>query len=125
MDTTKKGWLSEYLKFRNKNKSAIYSEKLKLSAKDFFDKEKFMYKYFQPTGLMYGYPTDIPGVNDDLFKEEWTQSSRMKIILLESMLDCGLLHNDQAVSDEASLDQLTDELIVKIGEYYHQFYFCC
>ena len=54
MDPGSKGWLKEYLEFRQELLQELVSEGRKSSHPD-----HSLYRIIQPTGLMYGQPVDI------------------------------------------------------------------
>lgn len=80
MNPTKKGWFESYVLFRTDKLVEDYVE-----ASGLHDREKVIYKWMQPSGLMYGHPVNIPFFDTDQAKK-YENSDRTKLILAESFL---------------------------------------
>jgi len=82
MDLTEKGWLQKYIEYRKEIAAPIMGEK--------GDMEKLIYKTFQPTGIMYGHPLNLPDfITLDL--GDWPVKERTKLIFTEAIISSGII----------------------------------
>lgn len=107
MDPSKPGWLKDYLEYR----------------KDYPLKEVYhgrhpdesLYRLIQPTGIMYGQPINAIE-HPDMYN--WSPQSRMKVLLVESLLTSSFLFRQKEVIDLKN----TEAIIIKIGDFYNDVY---
>jgi hypothetical protein len=81
MKPDEKGWLKEYLEFRQDLLKDLTADRRGAS-------EQSLYRVIQPTGLMYGQAVvalEHPDSN------QWSEKDRMKILLAESLISSSLL----------------------------------
>ncbi len=117
MNPGNKGWLKKYFEFRN-DVSQLKEYKTQIAeSTDRLAREKQMYSIVQPTGLMYGYPLKLP-VSTHPMMGEWTNKNTMKMILAESLLNCGLVFNNNNFRTEQELDEILKDIGFDISVYY-------
>jgi hypothetical protein len=115
MNPNEKGWLKEYLEFREKL--------LRDGSLDFVHKsshpEHSLYRIVQPTGLMYGqtmstitYPVE----------EHWDEKDKMKILLAESLISSSLLFHDKSVNTPEEISGVILKTLENIGNFYNNIF---
>lgn len=127
MNLQEKGWIRRYLHIRNQY--ALQKEFERLSTPETSPKnpEAFLYQLLQPTGVLYGYPTEFPLQNKSLIRalriESLNQRDKTKIILLESFLHSALT-SPRYQNMESAIDvaDATLEATHLIGKYYKSVY---
>lgn len=112
MDPRSKGWLGEYLQFRQGLFQDITSEGHKSAHPDFS-----LYRIMQPTGLMYGQPV-TPFEHAD--SASWTVKDRLKILLAESLISSSLLFHEQPVKTPEEISALLMKTVDSINTFYKQ-----
>ena len=84
MDLTEKGWLQKYIEYRTGIDAPGFDS--------YDDYEKLIYKTFQPTGIMYGHPLNMPDfIVLDL--NDWPVKERTKLIFTEAIISSGIIVN--------------------------------
>jgi hypothetical protein len=111
MDPGSKGWLKEYLEFRQELLQGLTSEGRKSSHPD-----HSLYKILQPTGLMYGKPVHTFDHPDS---RQWDERDRMKILLAESLISSSLLFHDKPVSNPDEMSEITMKTLESITNFYN------
>ena len=111
MDPGSKGWLKEYLEFRQELLQELVSEGRKSSHPD-----HSLYRIIQPTGLMYGQPVDIFDHPDS---SEWDSKDRMKILLAESLISSSLLFHDKPVKNPDEMSVVAMKTLDSITNFYN------
>ncbi|MCF6353080.1 MAG: LETM1 domain-containing protein [Cyclobacteriaceae bacterium] len=108
MDLSEKGWFSELLK----NKQPETAKKVK-------DKNEYVYKSIQPSGLMYGHPI-LPKeyVNEDFLGLE--SSEKLKIVLLDGFIKTAVFPSDAVVPTNP--DEYVSFIAKVIVEFYEDAY---
>ena len=82
MDLTEKGWLEKYFQIRKEIEAPVFDYNQ--------DYERFIYKIFQPTGLLYGHPLNLPDfISLDL--TDWPVKERVKLIFTEAIMSSGII----------------------------------
>ena len=127
MDFQKKGWLRTYIQTRNHY--ALHREydrvtALKTSAEL---PEQLLYELIQPTGLLYGYPTQLPYAYKSLLRAVKTDQlpvqDKNKIILLESLLYSALTSERyQQLESEVDVADAFLEAAFRVGTFYKSVY---
>jgi hypothetical protein len=110
-----KGWLKNYLEFRETLLRELTSE----SGKRASHPEHSLYRIIQPTGLMYGQSVadiDIPE------HEHWDEKDRMKVLLAESLISSSLLFHDKPVNNAEELSAIVLKTLESIGNFYNNIY---
>ncbi|HEY5823914.1 MAG TPA: hypothetical protein VIT44_06110, partial [Cyclobacteriaceae bacterium] len=106
-----KGWLKEYLEFRQDLMKDLVLEGKKAS-----HPEHSLYRVLQPSGLMYGQTVDT--LNHPNSKD-WDEKDRMKILLAESLISSSLLFYDKPIKNADELSQVTMKTLESIGNFYN------
>ncbi len=110
MNPRSKGWLKDYLSFREKLLLEITAGGHESAHPDFS-----LYQILQPTGLMYGQP-----VTPLEFSEAatWSTKDRLKILLAESLISSSLLFQDVSVKQSGQLSAVLTTTLEQINKYY-------
>ncbi len=114
MNPSSKGWLKEYLEFRQELLQELTAEGRKSSHPD-----HSLYRVIQPTGIMYGQPVNIfehPNSND------WDEKDRMKILLAESLISSSLLFHDKPVKNPDEMSAVTVKTLESITNFYNHIF---
>ncbi len=108
MDLSEKGWFSELLK----NKQPATEKKVE-------DKNEYIYKSIQPSGLMYGHPI-LPKeyVSEDFLGLE--SSEKLKIVLLDGFVKTAIFPSDSVVPTNP--DEYVNFMSKVIVEFYENAY---
>src|SRR6478736_10526780 len=106
-----KGWLKEYLEFRQELMKDLVMEGKKAS-----HPEHSLYRVLQPSGLMYGRSVDTL---DHPNSRDWDEKDRMKILLAESLISSSLLFYDKPIKNADELSQVTMKTLESIGNFYN------
>lgn len=109
-----KGWLKEYLEFRQDLLKDLSSNGKRAS-----HPEHSLYQVLQPTGLMYGQSIDLLNHPDS---NEWSQKDRMKVLLAESLISSSLLFYDRPVKTADELSEVTMKTLENIGNFYNNIF---
>lgn len=127
MDFQKKGWLRNYIQTRNHY--ALHREYERVTALKASTElpEKLLYDLIQPTGLLYGYPTQLPYAYKSLLRAVKTDQlpvqDKNKIILLESLLYSALTSDRyQELESEIDVADAFLEAAFRVGTYYKSVY---
>lgn len=112
MNPRAKGWLKEYLQFRQQLFLDLSSQGIRAAHPDFS-----LYKILQPTGLMYGQP-----VTPFEFSEaaSWSTRERLKVLLAESLISSSLIFYDRRVTESPELSSTLMKTIEDINHFYQQ-----
>ncbi len=111
MNPGEKGWLKEYLDFREGLLKDISSESKRAS-----HPEHSLYRIIQPRGLMYGQPI---GTRDLPNSDSWDEKDRMKILLAESLISCSLLFHNGPINTPEELSKVMMKALENIGGFYN------
>ncbi len=111
IDPGSKGWLKEYLEFRQELLQGLTSGGRKSSHPD-----HSLYKIIQPTGLMYGKPIHAFEHPDS---RQWDEKDRMKILLAESLISSSLLFHDKPVRNPDDMSVITMKTLESITNFYN------
>jgi hypothetical protein len=115
MDPNQKGWLKEYLEFRE--------GLLKDLTQDTYQKgshpEQSLYRIVQPTGLMYGH--SVGGINHPA-QDTWDEKDKMKILLAESLISSSLLFYDKPVNSPEEISKVIVKTLENIGNFYNNIF---
>ena len=110
MNPHSKGWLGEYLQFRQGLFQDITSEGLSSAHPDYS-----LYRVLQPTGLMYGQPV-TPFEHKDA--ANWNTKDRLKILLAESLISSSLLFHDRSLKNPEEISALLMQTVERINNFY-------
>ena len=127
MDFQKKGWLKQYIQTRNHH--ALHREFTRITAIKASNEhpEQLLYELIQPTGLLYGYPTQLPyeykGLLRAVDNDKLPVQDKNKIILLESLLYSALTSERyQQLETEVDVADAFLEAAHRVGTYYKSMY---
>lgn len=111
MKPGEKGWLKEYLEFRQDLLKDLTAESKKAT-----HPEHSLYRVIQPMGLMYG---QTVGGLDHPNSSEWDEKDRMKILLAESLISSSLLFYDKQIKNPDELSSVIFKTVESIGNFYN------
>jgi len=111
MKPAEKGWLKEYIDFRQELLKNLVTESRKAS-----HPEHSLYRVIQPMGLMYGQSVNLI---DHPQSEQWDESDRMKILLAESLISSSLLFHDKQIKSADELSAVVLKTVESIGNFYN------
>jgi hypothetical protein len=111
MKPAEKGWLKEYLEFRQELLKNLVAESRKAS-----HPEHSLYRVIQPMGLMYGQSVSLL---DHPQSDQWDERDRMKILLAESLISSSLLFHDKQVKTPDELSEVILKTVESIGNFYN------
>ncbi|MFP4093818.1 MAG: TerB family tellurite resistance protein [Cyclobacteriaceae bacterium] len=127
MNFTEKGWLRRYLQLRNHYTLQMeYNRLMSLPDSEALP-ETILYGLLQPTGLLYGHPTNVPIVYRSLLRslrtENLTPRETLKVILTESLLNSGLFSPRYAkINQRVDVADALLESATSIGKFYQSIY---
>lgn len=113
MKPDEKGWLKDYLEFRQDLLKDLTLKKRGSHP------EHSLYSIIQPTGLMYGQNV---GHLEHPQAENWSEKDKMKILLAESLISSSLLFYDKPVKTPEELSQVFLKTIDNIGNFYNNIF---
>jgi hypothetical protein len=111
MKPDEKGWLKEYLEFRQDLLKELTVESKKAS-----HPEQSLYRVIQPMGLMYG---QAVASLEHPSSSEWNEKDRMKILLAESLVSSSLLFSDKQIKTSAEFSEIIVKTLGSIGNFYN------
>ena len=114
MKPNEKGWLKEYLEFRQELLKDLTSDNERKSSHP----EHSLYRIIQPTGLMYGHAGDLDMPN----LENWNEKDKMKILLAESLISSSLLFYDKPVNTPDEISKVIMKTLESIGNFYNNIF---
>ncbi|HNR74554.1 MAG: DnaJ-like protein DjlA [Bacteroidetes bacterium OLB12] len=114
MNPGEKGWLKEYLEFRQGLLKDLTGE-----AKIAHHPEQSLYRVIQPTGIMYGQPVGVSGLPDST---RWDEKDRMKILLAESLISSALLFHSKSIQSPEELSKVILKTLESIGNFYNNIF---
>jgi hypothetical protein len=115
MNPNEKGWLKEYLEFRQELLKDLTHE----SARKDSHPEHSLYRIVQPTGLMYGHT--VGSVNHPS-QNAWDEKDKMKILLAESLISSSLLFYDKPVNSPEDISKVIVKTLENIGNFYNNIF---
>ncbi|MFT5820158.1 MAG: hypothetical protein ACI8ZM_001392 [Crocinitomix sp.] len=99
MNPSKPGWIRKYFSLLDN-----YSESLNKYSGALLSTDELFYGFLQPTGIMYGFPTSLLFLNDDIM-EDLSSEEAFKILLLE-----GLILTDHLKKGKFDIESLEESL---------------
>jgi len=111
MKPAEKGWLKEYLEFRQDLLKNLAAEGKKAS-----HPEHSLYRVIQPMGLMYGQSVNLI---EHPQSGQWDERDRMKILLAESLVSSSLLFHDKQIKNADELSSIILKTVENIGNFYN------
>lgn len=114
MKPGEKGWLKEYLEFRQDLLKGRTNGKRKAS-----HPEHSLYQIIQPTGLMYGQSVEAIDHPD---AKRWSEKERMKILLAESLISSALLFHEKQILSDEELSAVILKTLENISNFYNNIF---
>ncbi len=111
-----KGWLKEYLNFRQESLLILITERGKQQTAH---PEYSLYRVIQPTGLMYGQSVgevNLPGY------EALSEKQRMKVLLAESLITSSLLFYGKPIRKAEEIESVVNKTLESIGNFYNNIF---
>ena len=115
MNPHEKGWLKEYLEFRQELLKDLTSD----SDRKVSHPEQSLYRIVQPTGLMYGHTV---GSLSHPSEQKWDSKDKMKILLAESLISSSLLFHDKPVNSPEDISKVIVKTLENIGNFYNNIF---
>jgi hypothetical protein len=115
MRPNEKGWLKEYLEFRQDLLKDLTHENGRKGSHP----EHSLYRVVQPTGLMYGHTVGDVGYPNE---EEWDEKDKMKILLAESLVSSSLLFTDKPIQSPEEISKTIVKTLESIGNFYNNIF---
>ena len=106
MNLSGKGWFKDFVKLRSTPKP----DKIK-------DKESYIYRALQPSGLMYGHPVIPKEFNSPEFIE-LDHTDKMKLVLLEGFINTAVMPSASVIPDDP--EDFVHYLSKAIVDYYEE-----
>ncbi len=105
-----KGWLKQYLSFREERFLRIAAGDHRASHPDFS-----LYKVIQPTGIMYGQPVTPLEFNQ---AAAWNSKDRLKVLLAECLIGSSLLADEARSPESINISYTLKQTLDNINNYY-------
>ena len=116
MSPNEKGWLRRYIAFRRQQ---LLEQTFPLSPYMELESGKFLYQLIQPTGLIYGHPIMMAGIKHPR-QDEWDENARVKVLMTESFLQCGIYLYHPPKNTEEEIDLLFNKVVSDVKRFYQQ-----
>ena len=110
MDPTEKGWLAKYLHLR-------FDTPISFELGNDWTIQKQIYKYLQPTGVIYGHPIELPA-NIKISTHQWPLKERLQVILFESLIATYCI----VKQIKTPTDEILEEAVSSINQFYDFLY---
>ncbi|MDZ4714026.1 MAG: hypothetical protein SH819_01035 [Cytophagales bacterium] len=110
MNPGSKGWLKDYLEFRQGLFQTLAPEGRRAAHPDFS-----LYHMLQPTGLMYGQPVTSGLYTDTV---TWKTKDKLKVMLAESLISSSLLFHDRSITNPEEMSDVMMKTIGRITDFY-------
>jgi len=110
MNPRSRGWLKEYLQFRQKLFLDIRAGHHRASHPDYS-----VYRILQPTGLMYGQPVTPLEFGE---AASWSAKDRLKVLLAESLISSSLLYDEQGAKESEEIFSVLGKTLENVNSYY-------
>ncbi len=116
MNPSKSGWLNEFVDYRKK--AFVLNNEFSKTRMGKHPDQSF-YGIIQPTGIMYGYPVNKFGFNEE---HEWGDKEKIKVLLADSLINIAELYNETTVENEADFIALIEDAMVNLSDFYKGVY---
>jgi hypothetical protein len=115
MNPNEKGWLKDYLEFREQLLKDLSFDTIHKGSHP----EQSLYRIVQPTGLMYGHSVGNVSHPDQIL---WSERDKMKILLAESLISSSLLFHDKPVNSPEDISKVIFKTLENIGNFYNNIF---
>jgi len=115
MNLNEKGWLGNYLEFRQK----VIKPRIQQPDDHFNLTDQRLYRTIQPTGIMYGHPVIPEHIVTDKF-DQLSVNERMKVVLLECFIQSNA--RDPGLLNDENQKDFSYELAKDLVNYYLQIF---
>src|SRR5687767_11107051 len=115
MKPSDKGWLKEYLDLRK----SVFRDLTNSEVSKSSHPEYTLYRFIQPTGLMYGQSVATLGIPES---EMWEEKEKLKVLLAESLISSSLLFYDKPIKNDEDLSLAVLKTIERIGNFYNNIF---
>jgi hypothetical protein len=115
MKPSVKGWFKEYLDLRK----GFFRDLLNSEISKSSHPEYTLYRFIQPTGLMYGQSVASLGIAES---EMWEEKEKLKILLAESLISSSLLFYGKPVKNDEDLSNAILRTVERIGNFYNNIF---
>src|SRR3954469_9894778 len=115
MNPNQKGWLKEYLEFREVLLKDLAHETIQKGSHP----EHSLYRIVQPTGLMYGH--NVGKINHPN-QDAWDEKDKMKVLLAESLISSSLLFYDKPITSPEEISKVIVRTLENIGNFYNNIF---
>lgn len=116
MNPSKSGWLTDFIDYR---KSAFLETKKFNQSKQGKHPDQSFYGIIQPTGIMYGHPVNIFGIDNE---DNWTDDEGIKVLMADSLLNIAALYADSKIETEEDFDNHISQTLANINNFYKGVY---
>ncbi len=117
MNLSEKGWLKKYLKqFQKEENLNILREKISTPLYQ-LEKDKFLYKGFQPSGILYGFPV-MPIISNWLDLSRWNEKNRLKLLLADGFFITHFSSSSIKAETLPEIKDLQKDFIDSLSKYY-------
>ena len=110
-----KGWFKHYLDLRK----SVLMDLSNVETRKTSHPEYTLYRFIQPTGLMYGQSVASLGIPEI---DRWDEKEKLKVLLTESLISSSLLFYDKPVKTEEDLSNAIFKTVESIGNFYNNIY---
>lgn len=117
MRPSERGWVNDYLKFLVEIPKSHDYKNVFFSASRGLASDEKLYKLVQPSGLMYGHPIQAPG-NYVIPMAKWDNSEKMKLILLDSLINQAVLLNEEEIDSDSDFADCLHNSMSEISQFY-------
>lgn len=112
MDFKKKGWFRRYIRFRQKNpfEDNLPTQNIRLLDEAVVaEQEQSLYAFIQPTGLLYGFPVEMPFSNVSYPNEKYQDSTdRAFLIFFETLFGALSMQKGKSQLSDRDSDHFED-----------------
>ena len=117
MRPSQKGWINQYMQLIISQKKTNVSQRPFHGQPDLLNQDQELYKFVQPTGLMYGHPVCLPA-QYNLKVSNWDDTEKMKFILLDSLVNGSLIINSEEIKSDKDFSDCISETLHEISKFY-------
>ncbi len=113
-----KGWLREYLDYRGSAIDQTGGEEPNVKSRH---PDESLYSILQPTGLMYGHPQGLKGI-DESDMDALEKEDLIKVLLAESLINSSLLYQQKEIKNADDFSKIIIKTVSSINNFYRKVY---